>query len=99
MNNQQSNNHFEKSAKTTSYKALYAVDDIKKGQENGSSYTKVGVAFPNKDGSFLLSMNAVPMGGRILMRDPWTRENNKGNQNQNQNYNSNSNSNAYKKAA
>ncbi|MCP4500003.1 MAG: hypothetical protein GY822_08590 [Deltaproteobacteria bacterium] len=97
MNNQQSNNHLEQPAKTPSYKALYAVDDIKKGQENGSSYTKVGVAFLNKDGSFLLSMNAVPMGGRILMRDPWTRENNKGNQNQN--YNGNSNGNAHKKAA
>jgi len=53
------------------YKQLYMVDDYKKDGESKSSYTKLGVAFENRDGSYILHMKAVPVTGRILMRDPY----------------------------
>ena len=38
--------------------------------ENKSVWTKVGVAFENRDGSFTLELGAFPVSGRLQMRDP-----------------------------
>lgn len=35
-------------------------------------WTKIGVAFENKDGSYDLHLAAVPVSGKMTMRDPLT---------------------------
>jgi hypothetical protein len=44
--------------------------DAVDGQDKRSFWTKVGVAFENKDGSFTIQLAAVPISGRLNMRDP-----------------------------
>ena len=54
------------------YKHLWMVEDtfIADGSPGKSYWTKVGVAFPNRDGSWSLELSAVPVNGRLQMRDP-----------------------------
>ncbi len=33
-------------------------------------YTKIGVAFPNRDGGYSLRLDALPIGGDILLKAP-----------------------------
>jgi hypothetical protein len=35
-----------------------------------SYWTKIGVAFENRDGSWSLELSALPVSGKIQMRDP-----------------------------
>ena len=53
-------------------KHLWMVEDIPaKGDREARSYwTKIGVAFENKDGSYALHLAAIPVNGRLQMRDP-----------------------------
>ncbi len=44
--------------------------DAVDGKEKKSFWTKVGVAFENRDGSFNIHLAAVPMSGILNMRDP-----------------------------
>ena len=37
-------------------------------------WTKIGVAYENRDGSFALYLKAFPVDGRVVMQDPWPRE-------------------------
>jgi hypothetical protein len=46
-------------------KAVFAVTE--KGDK--SYWTKVGAAFPNRDGSWTLRLDAFPMSGTLQMRD------------------------------
>lgn len=55
------------------YKNLWMVEDKETGDGKRSFWTKVGVAFPNKDGSWRLELAAVPVTGRLQMRDPQAR--------------------------
>ena len=56
------------------YKHLWMVEDRSDKQgESRSFWTKVGVAFENRDGSFSLELNAFPVNGRLQMRDPKVR--------------------------
>jgi hypothetical protein len=34
-----------------------------------SYFTKVGVGFPNRDGSWTLRLDAMPLSGTLMMRD------------------------------
>jgi hypothetical protein len=53
------------------YKNLFMVEDFTASDgENRSVWTKVGVAFENRDGSFSLELGAFPVSGRLQMRDP-----------------------------
>lgn len=53
------------------YKEVFVVEDI---PGRRSRWTKVGVAFENRDGSFNLRLSAVPVGGNKLhIRDPEPR--------------------------
>ena len=58
---------------TTKMKHLWMIEDVKKGTETRSFWTKVGVAFENRDGSYSLTLSAFPMSGRLQMRDPSTK--------------------------
>ena len=53
------------------YQNIFVIHDKEKGDgEKISFWTKVGVAFENKDGSYSLDLSALPVGGRLHMRKP-----------------------------
>lgn len=40
-------------------------------EQNGKTFwTKVGIAFENADGSYNMELSAIPVNGRLVMRDP-----------------------------
>lgn len=51
-------------------KELWMVEDREGDGEKKSFWTRIGVAFENKDGSYSLILAAFPVNGRIQMRDP-----------------------------
>ena len=55
------------------YKFLWMVEDKfdGDGQKKRSFWTKIGIAFENRDGSYSLDLAAVPVNGKLQMRDPW----------------------------
>lgn len=56
-------------------KHLWMVEDVKNARgEQRSFWTKVGVAFENRDGSWTLQLSALPITGRLQMRDPAPRQ-------------------------
>ena len=63
-------------ANTPAYIA-YHVKDTSAG-ENGEKrgvWTKVGAAWPNKDGKgFSIVLDVVPLDGRLMLREPMERE-------------------------
>jgi hypothetical protein len=56
------------------YKHIWMVEGDETGAEKKSFWTKVGVAFENKDGSYSINLSALPVNGRLQMRDPKPRE-------------------------
>lgn len=58
------------------FKHLWMVEDggMDPGGKARSFWTKVGVAFENRDGSWSLELSAMPVNGRLQMRDPKPRE-------------------------
>jgi hypothetical protein len=52
-------------AAASNKKIVWAITE--KGDK--SYYTKVGVGFPNRDGSYTLKLDALPMSGTLMMRD------------------------------
>lgn len=53
------------------YQHIWMVEDNKNPEsENKSFWTKVGVAFKNRDGSWSLELQAIPVNGRLQMRPP-----------------------------
>jgi hypothetical protein len=53
-------------------KHLWMVEDVPATaqREAKSFWTKVGVAFENRDGSWSLELSAIPVSGRLQMREP-----------------------------
>ena len=53
-------------------KQLWMVEDVPAtgSREAKSFWTKIGVAFENRDGSFSLKLSAIPVSGNLQMRDP-----------------------------
>lgn len=53
-------------------KHLWMVEDYPARGERaaGSYWTKIGVAFENRDGSYSLELSAIPVHGKLQMRDP-----------------------------
>jgi hypothetical protein len=53
-------------------KHLWMVEDVpaRADREAKSFWTKIGVAFENRDGSYSLNLAAIPVSGRLQMRDP-----------------------------
>lgn len=50
------------------YKVAYAV--VEREKDGKSFWTKVGAAFPNRDGSLSVWLDAMPINGKIQIRDP-----------------------------
>ena len=61
---------------TRKMKQLWMVEDraATAQREAKSFWTKVGVAFENRDGSWTLELAAGPVNGRLQMRDPAPKE-------------------------
>ena len=53
------------------FKEVWLVEDRKNAR---SIWTRVGAAFENADGSWNIRLSAVPLGGRLNVRDPLPRE-------------------------
>lgn len=51
-----------------------AVYHIKEGKDGKSFWTKIGVAFVNKDGSINAILEALPVDGKLHIRDEKKRE-------------------------
>ena len=52
-------------SKNTERKAVYTI----RNEGEQSYWTKIGVAFVNSDGSFNVLLDAVPVNGRLHIRD------------------------------
>lgn len=55
-----------------SYKHVFMVEKSNDGER--SFWTRVGVAFVNKDNSLTVELNAIPLSGRLQIRDPKSRD-------------------------
>jgi hypothetical protein len=53
----------------------YAVKEYKSGEEKRSSWSRIGAAFPHKDGEgFEIALDALPINGRVVLRKPKPEE-------------------------
>jgi hypothetical protein len=54
------------------YKELWIVEEkpATAGRTARNFWTKIGVAWENRDGSYSLELIAMPVNGRMQMRDP-----------------------------
>ena len=53
------------------YQQLWMVEESKNpAKPQKSFWTKVGVAFRNRDGSWSLELQAIPVSGKLQMREP-----------------------------
>jgi DNA relaxase NicK len=50
-------------------KDVYAIYDGKAEGKERSRWVRIGVAFENKDGSLNVLLDAVPLSGRLQIRD------------------------------
>lgn len=51
-------------------KDVYVIHDTKNGQRKAKGrWTRIGVAFENKDGSLNVLIDAIPLNGRLHIRD------------------------------
>ena len=51
-------------------KDVYVIHDTKPGQRKAKGrWTRIGVAFENKDGSLNVLIDAIPLNGRLHIRD------------------------------
>jgi len=55
-------------------KAVYTVIDKADGESKRSFWVRIGVAFVNRDGSFTVKLDALPVNGSLQIRDWPNRE-------------------------
>src|SRR5262249_30752105 len=55
------------------YRDVFAITEGD-GTEKKSHWTKIGVAYPNRDGSETAYLDALPVNGKIMIRDPKPKE-------------------------
>ena len=53
-----------------SYKVVFALNE----RDGKTFWTRVGVAWPNRDGSLTLQLDAIPVGGKLQVREPQERD-------------------------
>jgi hypothetical protein len=53
------------------FQAVYAIVEKPNGKD---VFMRVGAAFPNKDGSLTLLLDAIPISGKLQVRDYTPRE-------------------------
>jgi hypothetical protein len=54
--------------------AMYEVFNIVKNEEGKGFWTRVGVAFENKDGSLNVKLNCLPLNGTLHIREKEKKE-------------------------
>ncbi len=54
----------------TNMKQIVAVVERGEGADAKKFWTRIGVAFENRDGSWAIDLKAIPMNGKLQMRDP-----------------------------
>ena len=59
---------------TQNKKAVYTVIDRIDGEGKRSFWVRVGAAFVNRDGSFTVKLDALPVNGSLQIRDWPSRE-------------------------
>ncbi|MCB9625446.1 MAG: hypothetical protein H6723_19180 [Sandaracinus sp.] len=52
------------------YKVVFALTE----REGKTRWTRVGAAWPNRDGSMTIVLDAVPVSGRLNVREPQERD-------------------------
>ena len=61
--------------KKADHLVAYGVRKFKSGEAEKSSWTRIGVAFPNKDGKgFNVEMDYWPKDGKFVLREPQADE-------------------------
>ena len=50
-------------------KDVYAIYEPKNDERDRARWVRVGVAFPNRDGSLNVLLHALPLSGRLQIRD------------------------------
>ena len=55
---------------TMKYIAYGVTDSASDGAESKSRWTRVGIAFENKDGSLTLLVDSIPLSGKVILRLP-----------------------------
>ncbi len=61
-----------------SHRIAYAVIDAEASSEKKSRWRDIGVTFRNKDGSETVLLDAVPLSGKVVLRDPPEQEESRG---------------------
>ena len=57
---------------------VYTVEEYESNGKTGKRWTKVGAAFPHKEGSGLnIELSAIPLDGRLVVLPPDTDDNNR----------------------
>lgn len=51
-------------------KEVFSLTEYQKDGQKKTRWTKVGVGFENKDGSLSIMLDALPVNGRLQVRDP-----------------------------
>lgn len=59
---------------TQNKKAVYTVIDRHDGETKRSFWVRIGAAFVNRDGSYTVKLDALPVNGTLQVRDWTTRE-------------------------
>lgn len=52
------------------HKVVFALTE----RDGKTHWTRVGVAWPNRDGSLTLTLDAIPVSGKLQVRDPQERD-------------------------
>jgi hypothetical protein len=55
--------------RTKTMKDVYAIYESKNDGRDRARWVRVGVAFPNRDGSLNVLLDALPLSGRLQIRD------------------------------
>jgi hypothetical protein len=59
---------------TQNRKAVYTVIERLDGETKRSFWVRIGAAFTNRDGSYTVKLDALPVNGMLQVRDWTTRE-------------------------
>jgi hypothetical protein len=58
-------------ASTPTYLNVFTVEEYERDGKTGKKWTKIGAAFPHKDGiGFSIELRAFPMDGRLVVLPP-----------------------------
>jgi len=56
------------------YKEVFTIVESGQGEQSKKRWLRIGTAFPNKDGSINVILDAFPTNGKLNIRDPKERD-------------------------